>query len=206
MRHGVFLQPDAQTSAAVTTITTYLRAQYGIVSAGRFPPHVTLAGSLPLAVSEIDLLTAVAAAARRHEPIPVMNAGPRPLWGSVLAFDVHADQQGDPNVPLLDLAVAVMDAVRPLLGPSRALAPDIRDRADWYGHLSLASHELAGRPDLLDEAGQFVLQLSQPFPARFDASRLGIYRFHHPDWAGDWWNNFTWKFVKSIPLGAGRVV
>ena len=65
VRHGVFLQPEAQTSAAVTTITTYLRAQYGIVSAGRFPPHVTLAGSLPLAVSEIDLLTAVVAAARR---------------------------------------------------------------------------------------------------------------------------------------------
>ena len=50
-----------------------------------------------------------------------------------------------------------MDAVRPLWGPSRALAPDIRDRADWYGHLSLASHELAGRPDLLDEAGEGII-------------------------------------------------
>jgi hypothetical protein len=26
------------------------------------------------------------------------------------------------------------------------------------------------------------------------------------DSAGDWWNNFTWKFVKSIPSGGDRVV
>ena len=52
-----------------------------------------------------------------------MNAGPRPLWGSVLAFDVHADQQSDPNVPLLHLAVAVMDAVRRRSWGRRALWP-----------------------------------------------------------------------------------
>ena len=52
-----------------------------------------------------------------------MNAGPRPLWGSVLAFDVQADQQSDPNVPLLHLAVAVMDAVRRRSWGRRALWP-----------------------------------------------------------------------------------
>ena len=49
-RFGVFLRPDPKTCAAVTQITSQLRAQYGLVSAGAFPPHITLAGSLPLVV------------------------------------------------------------------------------------------------------------------------------------------------------------
>jgi SAM-dependent methyltransferase len=43
VRYGVFLTPDARTSAAVTTISGFIRAQFGLVSAGAFPPHVTLA-------------------------------------------------------------------------------------------------------------------------------------------------------------------
>jgi hypothetical protein len=46
IRYGVFLMPDAKTSAAVASITGFVRAQFGLVSAKRFPPHVTLAGSL----------------------------------------------------------------------------------------------------------------------------------------------------------------
>ncbi len=49
-RFGVFLRPDPKTCAAVTQITGQLRAQYGLISAGAFPPHVTLAGSLPVVV------------------------------------------------------------------------------------------------------------------------------------------------------------
>ena len=36
-RCGVFLTPDAKTSAAVTTITSLVQAQFGLVSAGRLP-------------------------------------------------------------------------------------------------------------------------------------------------------------------------
>ena len=38
-RYGVFLTPDAKTSAAVTTITSLVQAQFGLVSAGRLPGH-----------------------------------------------------------------------------------------------------------------------------------------------------------------------
>jgi hypothetical protein len=38
VRYGVFFTPDARTSAAVTTITGLVRAQFGLVSAGAFPP------------------------------------------------------------------------------------------------------------------------------------------------------------------------
>jgi hypothetical protein len=68
IRYGVFLMPDAKTSAAVTSITGFVRAQFGLVSATRFPPHVTLAGSLPIAVGEDDFLEAVHGVAGRHVP------------------------------------------------------------------------------------------------------------------------------------------
>ena len=59
VRYGVFLMPDARTSAAVASITGFVGAQFGLVSAKRFPPHVTLAGSLPIAVGEKHLLEVV---------------------------------------------------------------------------------------------------------------------------------------------------
>src|SRR3954470_3171918 len=85
VRFGVFLVPDARTSAAVTDITRYLHAQFGLVSAGRFPPHITLAGSLPLEVSENQLLAEVEQVAAAHAPVELTNAGPARLgmlWSS----------------------------------------------------------------------------------------------------------------------------
>lgn len=202
VRHGVFLLPDARTSATVTQITTCLRAQFGIVSAGRFPPHVTLAGSLALSVAEGDLLAAVREVASRHVAFSVSNAGVKQLWGSVLAFDVHEDATGRPNRDLLNLAVDVMDAARPLLRATQHLPADLHDRDSWHGHMSLASHEVSDRPDLLEKLDQFVRDLDEPFPQRFDARRLGVFRLHHPDWSGQWWTDFWWELVDLLDLGA----
>lgn len=200
LRYGVFLLPDAKTSAAVTTVTASLRAQFGVVSAGRFPPHITLAGSLPLSVSEADLIAAVREVAGRHSPISITNGGVKRLWGSVVAFDVHADRSSRPNAALVDLAVDAIDVVQPLLRPTQHLAADLRPRKDWHGHISLASHELADRPELCDEAELFVRQLDAPYPDHFTAARLAIYRFHHRDWTGDWWTDFSWEFVRACAL------
>lgn len=204
VRYGVFLLPDSRTSAAVTTITTLLSAQFGFVSAGRFPPHMTLAGSLPLAVSETELVASVRTIAARHQPVTIVNAGSQRLWESVLAYDVHRDQTGAANTALVDLAVDVMEAVRPLLTARTHLTADVHDRADWYGHLSLASHDLAGRPEWLTLIEHFVHELAEPFPEHFEASRLGVFRLHHPDWTGTWWTSFTWELAELIQLGVDR--
>ena len=81
---------------------------------------------------------------------------------------------------------------------------DLRDRDTWHAHLSLASHDLAGRPELLHDVEVFVRDLHEPYPSEFEATRLGIFRLHHADWAGPWWTTFTWEFVTSIKLGADR--
>src|SRR3954447_10917599 len=86
-RYGVFLRPDPLTCAAVTRITAQLRAQFGLVSAGAFPPHATLAGSPPLAPPPRALARALAPVA----PFTVRNHGLAWLNGG-LVYDVHGEQ------------------------------------------------------------------------------------------------------------------
>ena len=103
IRYGVFRTPDAKTSAAVTSITGFVRAQFGLVSAKRFPPHVTLAGSLPIAVGEEDFLEVVNGVAGRHVPFEIWNSGIGRLGDAAVVFDVHGDASGTPNAALIDL-------------------------------------------------------------------------------------------------------
>jgi len=200
VRFGVFLVPDARTSAAVTDITRYLQAQFGLVSARRFPPHITLVGSLPLGVSEDQLLTEVEQVAAAHAPIELTNAGPTRLGEAVVVFDVHHDSEGQPNQPLVELAVAVTDAVGPLLRPVETLPADIRDQGHWRGHFSLASHELIERQDLREEVEEFIDGLDVSYPDSFLTTRLAVYRLRHQNWSGRWWNSFEWAHVRSFTL------
>src|SRR3954468_11385904 len=87
-RYGVFLRPEPLTCGAVTRITAQLRAQYGLVSAAAFPPHATLAGSLPLAGGAGPLFDALDGALDSATAFDVQNAGVRRLSGG-LVFDVH---------------------------------------------------------------------------------------------------------------------
>ena len=198
-RYGVFLLPDAKTSAAVTTVTHLVRAQFGLVSAGRFPPHVTLAGSLPLGVGEGRLLEVVGSVVAAHRPFPVHNHGVDRLGDSVV-FNVHDTADGQPNPALVDLAARLTRELQPLLAATDALPADLYRQGRWRGHLSLASHELSVRPDLRAEVERFVRQLATPYPSSFGAAAVAVYRLHHPDWRGAWWTDFTWEYGRSFPL------
>jgi hypothetical protein len=201
VRYGVFLMPDAKTSAAVTTITRLLRAQFGLVSADRFPPHVTLAGSLPLAVEEPQLITILARLTAGHPTLPMYNRGLQRLGDAAVVFDVHHDASGRPNTALINLAQDVTTAVRPLLARSSGLPPDVQGRSDWRGHLSLASHDLIGQPDLRNEVEAFIRDLDQPYPPSFQASKVILYRLQHPNWSGSWWRDFEWTYIRTFDLG-----
>lgn len=193
-RYGVFLRPDPQTCAAVTRISGQLRAQYGLVSAGAFPPHATLAGSLPLAGPEAELIFSLHAALARLAPCTVRNHGLGWL-NDGLIYDVHDE-------PLTELAAAVDAAVRPLLGPAPGLAADTFDRERWHAHLSLGSHDLAARPDLHDEVEAYVRGLAVEVPAEFAAEHLALYRLEHESWTGAWWRAMEWEHVRSWRLRA----
>lgn len=199
LRYVVFLTPDAMTSAAVTTVTGFVKAQYGVVSAGRFPPHVTLAGSLPLAVGEKRFLDLIGDVAAQHQPFEVRNAGLARL-GDSLVYDIHS-LNDQPNVALIDLVGAVGDAVRPLVREAPGLAADVLDRHQWRGHLSLASHELFERTYLRDEIEHFIHDLPVEFPDQLTARKLTAYRLCYPSWTGPWWTDFEWEYLRTFALG-----
>ena len=189
-RYGVFLRPDPLTCAAVTRITGQLRAQFGLVSAGAFPPHATLAGSLPLAGPAEELLRALAPVA----PFTVQNQGLAWLNGG-LVYDVHGPE-------LAQLAATVDAAVRPQLEPAPGLAADLFEPERWRAHLSLGSHDLAARPDLHEEVEAYVRGLAVEVPAEFPAEIVAVYRLEHETWTGSWWRAMTWEHVRSVRLAS----
>ena len=86
IRYGVFLMPDAKTSAAVASITGFLRAQFGLgvgqaVSTTRDPCR-----ELADRRREEDLLEVIDGVAGRHVPFQIWNSGIRrlgdPRWSS----------------------------------------------------------------------------------------------------------------------------
>jgi hypothetical protein len=189
-RYGVFLRPDPLTCAAVTRITGQLRAQFGLVSAGAFPPHATLAGSLPLAGPPEALTGALASVAA----FPVRNHGLAWLNGG-LVYDVH-------GLEMEHLAATVDAAVRPLLEPAPGLPADLFEPGRWHAHLSLGSHDLAVRPDLHDEVEEYVRGLAIEVPREFHAEIVAVYRLEHETWAGSWWHAMTWEHVRSLRLAS----
>jgi hypothetical protein len=203
VRHGVFLRPDPLTCAAVTRITTQLRAQYGLVSAGAFPPHVTLAGSLPVAAGEPALVRALDDALAPVTRFPVHNRGIGRLGPPSVVYDVH-ELDGGSNPALVALAGTVDAAVRPLLGDAPGLPADLYAPGRWRAHLSLASHDLFDRADLRDEVEEYVRGLGVDVPASFTADTVALYSFEHPTWTGTWWGDMRWEYRRSWRLRPAR--
>jgi hypothetical protein len=183
----------------VTQITGQLRAQYGMISAGAFPPHVTLAGSLPVVVPLAELIQLIGFVLRRRRTFPVQNLGIRRLADFAIAYDVSA-LDGAPNRPLDDLAGAVDSVVRPLLGPSGTLPPDLYEPDRWLPHISLVSHDLRVRADLREEIEDYVNGLGVIPPSSFTADTVMLYRFAHNTWTGSWWRDMRWEHVRSWRL------
>ena len=198
-RFGVFLRPDPKTCAAVTQITDQLRAQYGLVSAGAFPPHITLAGNLPVIVPLAELMQLIGFVLRRLPAFSVHNLGVRRLADSTIAYDVST-LDGGPNRQLLALAGAVDSVVRPLVGPSGPLPPALYEPDKWMAHISLGSHELRVRADLRREIEDYVNDLGVRAPSSFIADTVMLYRFAHNTWAGSWWRDIRWEHVRSWRL------
>jgi hypothetical protein len=215
VRYGVFLRPDPRTCAAVTAITSQLRAQYGLVSAAAFPPHATLAGSLPLDGDPRSalhrLVDAVDGALFGMQSFRVVNAGIAWL-GAGLVYDIHdiptvdesdgARKISKPNYPLVEPFSRIDTSVRPLLAPvpDGQLAADVHECDAWRAHLGLATHDLFERDNLRDEVRDYAEALAVLVPSEFMADTVALYRFMHPSWTGRWWIDLQWEYVRSWHL------
>jgi hypothetical protein len=201
-RYGIFLRPDARTCRAVTVVTDQIRAQYGLVSAGAFPPHATLIGSQPFGHDEARVIEAVTELLADRPAFPVHNAGVRE-HGFGFVYDVDGLPDGSQNAELLALAADIDRVAAPFRRPMDSPEHHSFDPARFRAHLSLASHDLLVRPDLHDEVGAFIRELDEPVPTGFVGDTVVMYRTASPDWSGRWWNTLTWEHVRTWTLGGG---
>lgn len=201
-RYGVFLRPDPVTCWVVSQLTTVLAQQFGLVSAAAFPPHATLVGNLATEATAAELVERLDPVFAAVRPFPVHNAGLVRL-GDCFLFDVHTDGAGAPNAPLVAVAAAVKDALLPMSVPVRDhLAVPVAENTFW-GHLSIASHDLMVDPHLADEVGEFLAGLPLRPPSTFSAEVYSLFAFEG-DWATAWWHTMTWRHLRSWPVGPRR--
>jgi hypothetical protein len=202
VRYGVYLRPDPATCWAVTQLTAAVRAQYGLVSAGAFPPHATLVGSQHLPVPAAAIVQAVSAALAGRTAFLVHNAGIRTL-GDGFIYDVHHGADGvTPNPELIELAAAVDKALTPLRAPVAHHRPVDYDPLTFRGHLSLASHELMERRDLAEEVGEYLRAVPVERPEHFRGDTVALYATASADWSGRWWRTLTWEHLHTWRLPA----
>ena len=197
--YGVFLRPDPKTCLAVTTITTAVRQQFGMVSANVFPPHVTLAGLTPTMATTGSVIEAIEPAIKASEQFRVVNAGIT-RRNIAITYDVNNGQNGKTSGPMLGLAIMINSALKPLAVHYEQLKVDPFSGGTFHAHISLASHELRKREDLREEVETFIHGLECPVPASFNAEIVSLYEFTSEDWPGNWWETLKWTHHKSWKL------
>ncbi|MET0432607.1 MAG: heme utilization protein [Cellulomonas sp.] len=203
--YGVFLIPDPATSAAVTSITLSVERQFGFVSAGRFPPHATLAGSVPIRADVPEIVAALDPVLRDRPGFAVHHSG-IVRHGAAVTYDVDRLPDGTRNLALADLAADVNAALAPLAHAIDALLVSPFRPGLFRAHISLASHEMNTQPELADQVEAFVRAVPAPaVPASFPASLVGLYEFRSAGWTGDWWETLTWRHLRTWRLADPRL-
>lgn len=196
---GVYLRPDPLTCKAITELTTLCKKQFGIVSAGAFAPHATLAGAVPSNASADEFIATLDPLLSGTESFPVHNAGitRRP---DCVYYDIDKLENGDINQPFHDLATAVNATIAPLTAyqPGEWSQPFVPEK--FWAHFSLASHDLRKRPDLRDEVEEFLRAIPMDYSRTFNAEYITLFRFHSADWNSEWWHDLTWDHVRSWKL------
>lgn len=197
--YGVFLRPDTTTAHAVTEITFHVQRQFGLVSAGAFPPHATLAGSVPSNHDTEAVVAALDPVLKGHPSFTVHNAGIA-RRRSTVTYDVNANPDGTVNQTLTTLAIDINRALEPLAETTEGYLVKTFVPENFHAHLSLASHELQVDPRLIPEVEEFIRELPYTPSATFPARYITLYRFHSDDWAGHWWNTLTWDRLHTWTL------
>lgn len=202
LRYGIYLRPDPATCWTVTQITAALRAQYGLISAGAFPPHATLIGNLATDATADEVIAAVDPVLRAAPAVEVFNSGIVRV-GDCYEYDINRDaSSGAENRQLGTIARDVIQAVLPL---SKTVDDSYTVQVEDYAfsaHIGLASHDLKVDSHLSDEVGDFLRGLPLTPPGSFLARWYSAFEFRADDWTGHWWTSLTWKHLHSWHVGA----
>ncbi|MGO4586625.1 hypothetical protein AB4Z38_22485 [Arthrobacter sp. 2RAF6] len=197
IRYGVFLRPDPATCWTVTQIYQAVNQQFGRMSAIAFAPHATLAGNLATGCSVEGLIAVLDPVFCAVGPIPIYNSGLERNSKNAFEYNINLAADGlAANQPLAQVASQVKAAVMPLSVPVNDFLVTPVDEYPFAAHLSLTGHELVLDGRLSDEIGEFIAGLPLTPPASFTLRWYTLFEFR-ADWDGPWWEQMTWRHIKS---------
>jgi hypothetical protein len=197
IRYGIFLRPDPATCWTVTQVTHALNKQFGLMSAGAFPPHATLIGNLCTHATKAELIAALDPVFDSVRPFPVHNSGIDRREPGTFEYNINLDESGNkPNEPLGRVAGAVANAVAPLSVPVDDYLAAPVSEYEFAAHLGLASHDLIVDNHLTTEIADFLTGLPLQPPAFFIARWYSLFEFR-ADWSSHWWQHMTWRHIHS---------
>lgn len=197
---GVYLQPDPPTCDVIERITNLLKRQYGLSSAAAFPPHATLAGAIPISApldTVVNCLDRILRSARSQR---IHNSGISRL-GDYVIFDIDQDEYRQKNQELFDLALSVNQELQRFDDGGTGYQIERFSPESFHAHLTLASHDLRMRPDLIEEVHEFIRDLRPDFQPTYISKIVSLYRFQSPDWGSAWWEDLQWRHLRSWRLG-----
>lgn len=201
-RYGLFLRPPAILARHQAAVHDLLRRQYGLVTAGAFPPHMTILGHVPTADDHGAVVDAASAALTDVTAVRFFNRGVVPHQGGV-AYDVGTLATGEPNPELTGLFRRARRHLDPLrVDVTNEFKGGVTQDKHFYGHMTLAGHDLALRPELFDEVYSFLLHLDIQARGEYVADTVALYAFRtRTGWDGAWWETMTWTLLRSYHLG-----
>jgi len=194
-RYAVYLIPPYPVSRQVAEIHRLLEKQFGLKAAGRFQVHATLKGFFKKTPGPLEPITA---------RLDDVFANQNPLL--VAAEDLRRDEigfglnlsllNGATNQPLFDFRERIVDAVRPFIAPDcDFVAADLG--VPFRAHITLAFRDIPA--PYYDQIVDWV-QDALPGPQPFLASTFHFLEFHSSQWEGAWWEDLSWRLLKSWRL------
>lgn len=202
---GVYLRPDPGTCELVARITDLLRRQFGIVSAAAFPPHATLAGAIPISVPTINVVDRLDHVLKSAHELKIFNAGVSRI-GDYVVFDIDRTEDGAKNHDLQELARLVNQSLDIFDDGGTGFQIERFSLETFHAHLTLASHDLRLRPDLVDEVHEFIEELRPAFKESYVSHTVDLFKFHSPDWGSAWWKDLKWWHIRSWRLGPAQSI
>ena len=201
LRYGLFLRPPAVLARLQAELHTLLERQFGLIAAGAFPPHMTILGHVPTRDDDDDVIQAAEKALSGVGPVRFFNRGLVEYHGGII-HDIESLEDGTPNPALLELFRRARQHLDPLRVPPRQeFKGGVTEEAGFHGHISIAAHDLALRPELWDEVYEFLAQLDVDMRGEYISTTASLYAFEtQSGWDGRWWETMSWRLLSSMRL------
>lgn len=198
LRYGFYLRPSFAMSRAQAEIHDLLARQFNLQVAGKFMPHATIKGFFKTEATREELVARLDAMMAGRTAFMVHNNGLVPFLRGGIGLIVQNLPDGSPNLALQQLHEAAMDALQPVIASDCNFSRREGVRERFVAHLTLAMADIPAWG--FDDVLSFVAQAQPIGPASFLAESLDLFAFESHDWRGEWWRDFSWRWLHAWTL------